>query len=106
MKLSHHSFIFVVLFWQICGLVLFLRGFFPVKKGFVGEASVSELPAEPGEQEKESPTLAKFQRLVVVLVDALRADFVFSTEDHKRSKKFGKMKYVWQLINSSSTLRY
>ena len=109
MKLSHHFFIVLVLLCQISGLILFLKGFFPIKKGLDGVATLTNLPPEPGKQGRGSPLPAKFDRLVIILVDALRADFVFPSNSKGKDSRIhvpAKMEYVWKLINSSKTVRY
>jgi ethanolaminephosphotransferase len=81
---------------QLLGLTLFLKGFFPLKKAIPGSASFLDLPTEPGSKEPGRPLPVVFDRLVVVLIDALRADFVF--EDTR-------MRYTRQLILENSTIR-
>lgn len=81
---------------QLLGLTLFLKGFFPLKKGIPGSASLLDLPPEPGSKEPAPPLPVVFDRLVFVLIDALRADFVF--EDTR-------MRYTRQLIFDNSTIR-
>ncbi|PRT52516.1 GPI ethanolamine phosphate transferase 2 [Wickerhamiella sorbophila] len=58
----------VTLLLQVSGLLLFLRGFFPSKT------------VEPGYNQKAIDVPPKFDRMVFMVVDALRSDFMFSNE--------------------------
>ncbi|KAJ2614980.1 major facilitator super transporter protein [Coemansia sp. RSA 1365] len=82
---------------ELVGLGLFSKGFFPYKKSIPGFASPADRPvdmrrivqeAQTGsvdmariEQEEEAQTAtAQYGRLVLMVVDALRNDFVFGNE--------------------------
>ncbi|KAL9950488.1 hypothetical protein ACROYT_G042986 [Oculina patagonica] len=60
--------------------MLFLRGFFPLKKAIQGRATSENLPPEPSVEGTGHPLPPKFGRVVIMLIDALRADFVFSEQ--------------------------
>ncbi|XP_031566161.1 GPI ethanolamine phosphate transferase 2-like [Actinia tenebrosa] len=82
---------------QLLGLTLFLKGFFPLKKGIPGSASLLDLPPEPGSKEPAPPLPVLFDRLVFVLIDALRADFVFEGT---------RMQYTRKLILDNNTISF
>uniref|UniRef100_A0AAQ5Z9R7 GPI ethanolamine phosphate transferase 2 C-terminal domain-containing protein n=1 Tax=Amphiprion ocellaris TaxID=80972 RepID=A0AAQ5Z9R7_AMPOC len=82
MKVRSSVFASLILIFEVIGVALFLRGFFPVpvKSSFSSKSSLSDLPAEP--LTGSSPNSSRlpqplFKRVVVMLVDALREDFVF-----------------------------
>ncbi|EDO40299.1 predicted protein [Nematostella vectensis] len=94
----HRSLVVVVLLVvQYIGLVLFLKGFFPIKQAIPGSASLSSFPPEPGSDAPGSPVDAVLDRLVIVLIDALRADFVLPGD--------GRMKYLNELVRNNESLR-
>lgn len=82
------------LVFQVLGLVVFMRGFFPDQA----------VMAEPGKFHHESPFApnsgkdAQFDRLIVMVVDAMRSDFVFSYES--------SMAFVHSLIRNGSALPF
>lgn len=80
MPSGHSIFLILLLFCEILGLMLFIRGFFPLKKAIQGRATNKNLPPEPSAQELKDPLYPKFGRVVIVLIDALRADFVFNEQ--------------------------
>ncbi|XP_022782149.1 GPI ethanolamine phosphate transferase 2-like isoform X2 [Stylophora pistillata] len=80
MRFSHSVHIVLLLLCQIVGLMLFLRGFFPLKKAIEGRATNDNLPPEPLFEGKGDPLPPKFGRVVIMLIDALRADFVYSEQ--------------------------
>ncbi|KAM9850065.1 GPI ethanolamine phosphate transferase 2 [Aulostomus maculatus] len=82
MKIRSSVFASFVLLLEVVGVALFLRGFFPVpvKSSLSSKSKLSDLPAEPrtGSSANSSRLVRPlFKRLVVMLVDALREDFVF-----------------------------
>ncbi|XP_051890500.1 GPI ethanolamine phosphate transferase 2 isoform X9 [Pristis pectinata] len=86
---------------QLFGMVVFLRGFFPLPaKSSGAKAKASDVPAEPAgglvsnQTQLPSPI---FGRVVIMLVDALREDFVFG---HK-GRQF--MPYTWHLVERGSS---
>ncbi|GAA6084294.1 GPI ethanolamine phosphate transferase 2 isoform X1 [Tachysurus ichikawai] len=102
MKLSSSVFSAFCLIIELIGIVLFLRGFFPVpiKSSLSSKSKLSDLPAEPvvgssPNSTKVPPPL--FNRVVVVLIDALRDDFVFGPN----GKRF--MPYTRNLVESGSS---
>ncbi|KAG2225988.1 hypothetical protein INT45_002454 [Circinella minor] len=66
---------------QILGLALFARGFFPYKVYLSGFANVTTAPPWP-DASQTRPTLIEpeFDRLVFIVVDALRNDFVLGPD--------------------------
>ncbi|XP_028816142.1 GPI ethanolamine phosphate transferase 2 isoform X2 [Denticeps clupeoides] len=102
MKVSSSVFASLCLILELFGLALFLRGFFPVpiKSSFSSKSKLSDLPAEP--LTGTSPNASKvppalFKRVVVVLIDALREDFVFGPSGRKY------MPYTRHLVERGSS---
>ena len=62
-----------LLFCQISGIAIFLKGFFPLKKN---------TPGFSRRNVNGSLVRGKFDRLIVVMIDALRADFVFGNNSY------------------------
>ncbi|XP_052430778.1 GPI ethanolamine phosphate transferase 2-like [Carassius gibelio] len=88
MKLSSSVFALLCLMCEIVSIALFLRGFFPVpvKSSFSDKSKVTDFPAEP--QTGSGPNSSKapvplFKRVVIVLIDALREDFVFGSDGRR-----------------------
>ncbi|XP_053735788.1 GPI ethanolamine phosphate transferase 2 isoform X1 [Synchiropus splendidus] len=82
MKVRSSVFASFILIFEVIGVALFLRGFFPlpVKSSVASKNKLSELPPEPLAGGKPNTTRLPgplFKRVVVMLVDALREDFVF-----------------------------
>ncbi|XP_067027417.1 GPI ethanolamine phosphate transferase 2-like isoform X1 [Acropora muricata] len=98
MLFAHRTFLVVLLFCQIIGLALFLRGFFPIKKALQGRATHEDLPVEPSGERPRSIPSAKFGRLVILLIDALRADFVFSEQV--------KMPFTQEMIRNNQSFSF
>ncbi|KAF9134444.1 major facilitator super transporter protein [Mortierella sp. 14UC] len=78
---------------QLVGLVMFAKGFFPYKAISTTFASLDELPLEPSlaaplnnGHDTHQPTKVKprFGKIVLMLVDALRSDFLYSNESDFR----------------------
>lgn len=89
MKLSSSVFALLCLILEIVSIALFLRGFFPVpvKSSFSAKSKVTDIPAEPQTGNNavnfsRAPALL-FKRVVIVLIDALREDFVFSSDGRR-----------------------
>ncbi|XP_051514503.1 GPI ethanolamine phosphate transferase 2 [Myxocyprinus asiaticus] len=85
MKLSSSVFALLCLICEILSITLFLRGFFPVpvKSSFSAKSKVTDFPAEPLTGDNPNSTkapVALFRRVVIMLIDALREDFVFGSE--------------------------
>ncbi|XP_052471476.1 GPI ethanolamine phosphate transferase 2 isoform X1 [Carassius gibelio] len=88
MKLSSSLFALLCLVCEIVSIALFLRGFFPVpvKSSLSAQSTESHVPAEP--QTGSEPNTSKvpeplFKRVVIVLIDALREDFVFGSDGRR-----------------------
>ena len=97
MSSGHSILLLLLLFCQIMGLMLFLRGFFPLKKAIKGRATNNNLPPEPSAGKTGDPVPPKFGRVVIVLIDALRADFVFNEQS--------KMPFTQEIIRSNKSFR-
>ncbi|XP_064874784.1 GPI ethanolamine phosphate transferase 2-like isoform X3 [Oncorhynchus nerka] len=102
MRVRSSVFASFCLILEVLSVALFLRGFFPVpvKSSFSSKSKLSDLPAEPFTG--SSPNLSKvpdplFKRVVIVLIDALREDFVFGPNGRKY------MPYTRHLVERGST---
>ncbi|XP_038067986.1 GPI ethanolamine phosphate transferase 2-like [Patiria miniata] len=103
MRLSGLQLLLLCIVGEFLGLDIFLKGFFPVKKAVEGYATFNNLPREPLESMPASEGLPSdepdsgvapigpvFGRLVVILIDALRADFVYG-ERNKYDMPYTRM---------------
>ncbi|RXM28722.1 GPI ethanolamine phosphate transferase 2 [Acipenser ruthenus] len=97
MKIRSSVFASFCLIMEVFGIALFLRGYFPlpVKSSISAKSKVADLPTEPlagnvANWTKIPPPL--FKRVVIVLIDALREDFVFGP----KGKQF--MPYTSHLV--------
>ena len=95
---GHSVLIVLLLLCQILGLILFLRGFFPLKKAMDGRATNENLPPEPSFEGKGDLLPPKFGRVVIMLIDALRADFVYSEQI--------RMPFTQELIRLNKSFRW
>ncbi|XP_014905015.1 GPI ethanolamine phosphate transferase 2 isoform X1 [Poecilia latipinna] len=82
MRVRSSVFACFILIFEVLGVALFLRGFFPVpvKSSFSSKSRLSDLPAEPLAGSPPNSTRLPqplFRRVVLMVVDALREDFVF-----------------------------
>ncbi|OAQ25958.1 hypothetical protein K457DRAFT_116010 [Linnemannia elongata AG-77] len=75
---------------QLVGLVMFAKGFFPYKAISTTFASLEDLPLEPslvvnGQDSLKTTTVKpRFGKIVLMLVDALRSDFLYGNESDFR----------------------
>ncbi|XP_071396637.1 GPI ethanolamine phosphate transferase 2 isoform X5 [Centroberyx affinis] len=102
MKVRSSVFASFIILFEVIGVALFLRGFFPapVKSSFSSKSKLSDVPAEPltGSSHNSSrPPQPLFKRVVIMLVDALREDFVFGPNGRKN------MPYTRHLVERGST---
>ncbi|KAL0973667.1 hypothetical protein UPYG_G00208110 [Umbra pygmaea] len=103
MKVRSSVFASFCLILEVLGIGLFLRGFFPVpiKSSFTSKSQLSDLPTEPGftGSSHNSSKLPEplFKRVVIVLIDALREDFVFGPNGRN------DMPYIRHLVERGST---
>nr|XP_043896449.1 GPI ethanolamine phosphate transferase 2 isoform X1 [Solea senegalensis] len=102
MKFRSSVFASFILLFEVIGVALFLRGFFPVpvKSSFSSKSKLSDLPAEPLSGSTPNSTRIPhplFKRVVIMLVDALREDFVFGPNGHKF------MPYTRHVVERSSS---
>lgn len=79
----------ILLILQLVSVLIFCAGFFPKKNVLKGNASFQIEP------EKQANSPAVFDKLVVVVIDALRSDFLF---DAKRSH----FPFVHDLLNNGN----
>uniref|UniRef100_A0A8C6VMB5 Phosphatidylinositol glycan anchor biosynthesis class G (EMM blood group) n=1 Tax=Naja naja TaxID=35670 RepID=A0A8C6VMB5_NAJNA len=87
---------------QALGVGLFLRGFFPVQvRSLFPSGTFGQMPAEPpntGTKSEWTKTIPPiFNKVVIVLIDALRDDFVFG------SKGLKFMPYTTDLVEKGTT---
>ncbi|KAM8909655.1 GPI ethanolamine phosphate transferase 2 isoform 5-T5 [Spinachia spinachia] len=102
MKVRSSIFASFILILEVVGVALFLRGFFPVplKSSLSSKSKLSDLPAEP--LAGSSPNNSRlpqplFKRVVIMLVDALREDFVFGPNGRRY------MPYTRHLVERGSS---
>ncbi|KAI8510033.1 hypothetical protein Bbelb_124610 [Branchiostoma belcheri] len=116
MYAGHTVFLLVCLMTQVLGVVIFLKGFIPIKKAVPGHATLLDIPSEPWENNTAyknfsansedsfavpGPPLSPiFGRLVIMLVDAMRADFMYG----ESGKTF--MPYTRALVDSNSSVSF
>ncbi|XP_049593812.1 GPI ethanolamine phosphate transferase 2 isoform X2 [Syngnathus scovelli] len=104
MKVRSSTFASLILILEVLGVALFLRGFFPVPvKSSLSSKSRQNLPAEPlsvGSPNSSHIPQPLFKRVVIMLVDALREDFVFGANGRTY------MPYTRHLVERGSTLSY
>ncbi len=74
-------FVGVLGIFLILSFCLFMKGFFPLKEGLTGFSTHDDVPNVPGLNDKSVPS-AKYDRLIILVIDALREDFVFG-EKHQ-----------------------
>ncbi|KAJ2849101.1 major facilitator super transporter protein [Coemansia brasiliensis] len=74
---------------ELLGMGLFARGFFPYKKSAGGFAMPADQPEDIGGSNRTQPE-AQYDRLVLMVIDALRNDFIFGNES--------QMTYTQQLL--------
>ncbi|KAG7276917.1 hypothetical protein CRUP_010237 [Coryphaenoides rupestris] len=102
MKIRTSVFASFLMMAQVLGIALFLRGFFPVpvKSSVSSKSQLSDLPSEPltgGRHNASRLPEPLFQRVVIMLVDALREDFVFGPNGR------ANMPYTRHLVERGST---
>ncbi|XP_076462688.1 GPI ethanolamine phosphate transferase 2, catalytic subunit-like [Babylonia areolata] len=73
--LRRHLFIVFCSVSTVFSYALFLKCYFPLKQGLSGHARVEDTPSEPVTGRNGVPT-AVYHRLILMVVDALRTDFV------------------------------
>ncbi|XP_067677597.1 GPI ethanolamine phosphate transferase 2-like [Haliotis asinina] len=74
-------FVIVLSLMQLLSLSVFLKGFFPLKQGLKGFAKLEDSPVVPGDTDNSVPS-GRYDRLIVVVIDALRADFVLASQTY------------------------
>lgn len=83
----------ILLLLQIVAIFTFSIGFFPQKSVLQGDASFLYLPQQ---QSRSDPV---FSKLVLVVIDALRSDFLFQESN-------SKFNFVHQLLNDGAAWGY
>ena len=87
------------------GFAIFLRGFLALKTPINGHASWEDVSLEPNSTSDSSTGQsfpAKFDRLVIVLVDALRADFVLPVGN----PDLPRMEFVKKMVSENRTFSF
>lgn len=93
----------VCILLELLGFAIFLRGFLVLKSSVPGHAVFKDQPSEPGDHGPRGPRPpAQYGRLVVVLIDALRSDFVFP--DNKSNLL--KMQFLSKVAATGSSLSF
>lgn len=105
MRLRSSVFASLCLIIEVLGIALFLRGFFPVplKSSFSSKSKLSDLPAEPLTGNFPNASKAPqplFRRVVILLIDALREDFVLGPNGRKY------MPYTRHVVERGSSLSF
>ena len=86
---AKRTLLYYLLFCQIFGIAIFLKGFFPLKKNSSGFSVTNE---------HGRVVHGKFDRLIIIMIDALRADFVFGDSSY--------MSFTNKLIVNGDTFRF
>ena len=60
-------------------------------------AAITDFPPEPSARNPGDPLSPKFGRVVIVLIDALRADFVFNNQS--------RMPFTQEIIRTNKSFR-
>ncbi|CAK7898204.1 GPI ethanolamine phosphate transferase 2 [[Candida] anglica] len=81
---------------HVVGLLLFLRGFFPSKVVLSGYNDFHDGIKSPFATKAGTP---QFKKIVLMVVDAMRADFVYS-------ETYSDMSFVHQLISRGNAIPY
>ncbi|CAL1613010.1 unnamed protein product [Knipowitschia caucasica] len=104
MKVRGSVFVSALLLCQVLSVGLFLRGFFPAAVKSSPRSSSSDRSAEPLAggllNSSSSPPHALFGRVVIMLVDALREDFLFGSHGHTH------MPYTRHLVERGASHSY
>ncbi|VEU24173.1 DEKNAAC105380 [Brettanomyces naardenensis] len=87
--------ILLLILAELLSYLIFCKGFFPTKVLLTPE-ELARFNTEPPKGFKDPPR--QFDRVVFMLVDAMRADFVFSQQSH--------MKFAQQLINDGNAIGF
>ena len=87
--------------------VVFLAGFFPMKVAIAGYATLRKNETEPQISTQRTPqeqltVKPLFQKMIFVLIDALRADFVLPTP----GSDLPRMEFVSRLVDNKETFSF
>lgn len=110
MKVSRTAVVISIVVLELMGTVIFLKGFFPIKAAVPGHATLPDKVephiTETSDSFNPNPGTLRtvtdqplFGRLVLILIDALRADFVIP----ESSSKLPRMKFVGELMEKGMT---
>ena len=88
-------FLFLILLSELVAYLLFCKGFFPTKVLLTPD-EISSFTTNPPDQYVQPSK--QFNRVIFMLVDAMRSDFVFSEDSH--------MNFTQHLINEGYALGY
>ncbi len=106
MQVSHSIFILVCVAFKLLGVIIFLRGFLAIKTAVPGHATHSGQQPEPTNNvtdgQASQPLSALYGRLVVVLIDALRVDFVIPYQH----SGLPRMKQVSKMVEDGEVLSF
>ncbi|EDV22986.1 uncharacterized protein TRIADDRAFT_57788 [Trichoplax adhaerens] len=102
----HKLFLLILVVYHLVAIGLFAKGYFPIKTNAAGYSTLVTTPPEPYKPARcdgvwcgSNYTIPpQFGRLVIMVIDALRADFILSQTQ--------RMQFVEQLINSRQALAY
>ncbi|KAI9012652.1 alkaline-phosphatase-like protein [Phycomyces nitens] len=83
---------------QLVGLGLFCKGFFPYKIQIAGHATAESAPPWPDNSQSHHLVEPEFDRLVFVVIDALRNDFILD--------KDSGFKFVNSLVESKAAIPF
>ena len=106
---AHLSSLVMCSLLQLLAVVVFLKGFFPIKHAVPGFASFQDTPSFPfpnGNSDNYSTSQEippVFGRLVIVLIDALRADFVLPQTSYEH---LFEMTYTKSLVNDRNSFSF
>uniref|UniRef100_H2XP51 GPI ethanolamine phosphate transferase 2 C-terminal domain-containing protein n=1 Tax=Ciona intestinalis TaxID=7719 RepID=H2XP51_CIOIN len=91
-------------FISFFGLLLFIKGFFPMKSGTAGIATSSDIPPAPTNDSNlpshASPIKAPFTKLVIIIVDGMRLDFIQG--NHLK----GDMPFLYKALHAGNALSF
>ncbi|KAL4236584.1 hypothetical protein ACF0H5_004969 [Mactra antiquata] len=77
-EISRKKFLYLIIYLQLCSYCLFMMGFFPVKKSLSESANFQNYSLE---QHDIVQPQKQYDRVAIILIDALRTDFIYE-DDH------------------------
>lgn len=94
-------FVLFALFFQLSGWLLFGRGFFPSKQPLSGISSYTDRPPLIYDQREPSQ---QYDRMFFIVIDALRADFVYDISLGEWKGKENRMPFIQRLLDESKII--